>query len=70
MLSREEMELRLGLLEDALDQLNRTVFRQQQQIDLLQGELREVYRLTQSSDGADGGEAPPPDPRAELPPHY
>ncbi|PKO83452.1 MAG: SlyX protein [Betaproteobacteria bacterium HGW-Betaproteobacteria-11] len=69
MMSREEMELRLGLLEDALDQLNRTVFRQQQQIDLLQAQLREVYRLTQPADGADGAAAPS-DPRAEIPPHY
>lgn len=67
MLSREEMELRLGLLEDALDQLNRTVFRQQQ-IDLLQDELREVYRLTAAPSAAEA--EPPPDPRAEIPPHY
>lgn len=65
-----ELELKLSLAEDALDELNRTVFRQQQQIDLLQAQLRELYRLVRPSDApaADGDE--PPDPRAEIPPHY
>lgn len=65
-----ELELKLSLAEDALDQMNHTVFRQQQQIDLLQAQLRELYRLVRPSDApaADGDE--PPDPRAEIPPHY
>lgn len=67
-MTQEEMELRLGLLEDALDQLNRAVFRQQQQIDLLQDELREVYRLVAAPSVAEAES--PLDPRAEIPPHY
>ncbi|MBI5862097.1 MAG: SlyX family protein [Rhodocyclales bacterium] len=65
-----ELELKLNLAEDALDQLNRTVFRQQQQIDLLQAQLREVYRLAQPSDAAAPDGEAPPDPRADIPPHY
>ena len=35
-----ELELKLALTEDHLDTLNRTLFRQQQQMDLLQEQLR------------------------------
>lgn len=65
-----ELEIKLNLAEDALDELNRTVFRQQRQIDLLQEQLREVYRLVQPSDGSAAEGDEPSDPRAEIPPHY
>jgi SlyX protein len=65
-----ELELKLSLAEDALDQLNHTVFRQQQQIDLLQAQLRELYRLVRSSDASAQDADEPPDSRAEIPPHY
>lgn len=42
-----ELEIKLGLTEDHLEELNRTVFRQQQQIDLLQAQIRELYLLMQ-----------------------
>ena len=60
-----ELEIKLGLTEDHLEELNRTVFRQQQQIDLLQAQMRELYQLTQP-------EAPgePRNPRDDIPPHY
>lgn len=53
--------------EDLLDELNRTVFRQQQQIDQQQAQIQLLYRLLQggSADGADRR-----DPREEIPPHY
>jgi SlyX protein len=51
--------------EDHLEELNRTVFRQQQQIELLQAQLRELYQLLQP---AEPGEAR--NPRDEIPPHY
>jgi SlyX protein len=60
-----ELEIKLGLAEDHLEELNRTVFRQQQQIDLLQAQIREVYLLMQP---AGPGEAR--NPRDEIPPHY
>lgn len=60
-----ELEIKLGLTEDHLEVLNRTVFRQQQQIDLLQAQIRELYLLMQP---AGPGEAR--NPRDEIPPHY
>jgi SlyX protein len=60
-----ELEIKLGLTEDHLEELNRTVFRQQQQIDLLQAQIRELYLLMQP---AGPGEAR--NPRDEIPPHY
>ena len=60
-----ELEIKLGLSEDHLEELNRTVFRQQQQIDLLQAQIRELYQLLQP---AASGEAR--NPRDEIPPHY
>lgn len=60
-----ELEIKLNLSEDHLEELNRTVFRQQQQIDLLQGQIRELYRLLHA---AEPGEQR--DLRDEIPPHY
>jgi SlyX protein len=59
-----EIEVKLGFTEDLLEELNRTVYRQQQQIDRLQQELR-TLRLQVS--------ALPAEQRAasdEIPPHY
>lgn len=60
-----ELEIKLSLAEDQIEELNRTVFRQQQQIDLLQAQSRELYQLLQPA--ADGG---PRNLRDEVPPHY
>jgi len=60
-----EIEARLNLTEDLVEQLNHTVYRQQQQLDLLQEELRVLYRQVQDAvpDNATG-------PADEVPPHY
>ena len=64
-----ELEIKLSLMEDTVDELNRTVFRQQEQIDLLQAQLRHMYRqMSASAEAADGGK--PYSLRDELPPHY
>jgi SlyX protein len=60
-----ELEIKLGLNEDHLEELNRTVFRQQQQIDLLQAQMRELYQLMQTEPPGDQRNA-----RDEIPPHY
>ena len=60
-----ELEIKIGLGEDHLEELNRTVFRQQQQIDLLQAQIRELYQLLQPTDSGESR-----DPRDEVPPHY
>ena len=61
-----ELEIKLSLTEDLVDELNRTVFRQQEQIDLLQAQLRLLYGQMQ----ANPGPAEPRNLRDEIPPHY
>ena len=61
-----ELELKLALTDDHLDTLNRTLFRQQQQLDLLQGQLRELHRQVNSANES-GDQS---NPRDEIPPHY
>lgn len=60
-----DLEIKASFSEDLLDQLNLTVIRQQQQIDLL---LREVAALRQQV--PEGGSGQPRNLRDELPPHY
>ncbi len=62
-----ELEAKIALSEDALDALNRTVFRQQQLIDRLQQELRALQQILEGA--AEGGAADTA-PRDEIPPHY
>ena len=55
-----------GFTEDLLDQLNAQVYRQQQQIDALIQELRQMReRLPESGGGAEVRNL-----RDEIPPHY
>ena len=61
-----ELELKLALTEDHLDTLNRTVFRQQQQLELFQGQLRELHRQLRSANNVGS----PDNPMDEIPPHY
>jgi SlyX protein len=60
-----EVEAKLALAEDLLEALNHTVFRQQQQIDQLQHQLRALALQMQS--GPSGERR---DPHEEIPPHY
>lgn len=60
-----ELEIKLSYSEDQLDALNRTVYLQQQQIDLL---LREFTVLREQMTTNMPGE--PLSLRDELPPHY
>ena len=59
----DELEAKLSLAEDLLDALDRTVFRQQQQIERLQRELRILQQR-------DAGPAELSGPADERPPHY
>ncbi|MCB1933842.1 MAG: SlyX family protein [Candidatus Accumulibacter sp.] len=61
-----ELEARVNLAEDLLEALNMTVYRQQQQIDLLQQQLRHVYQQLQETPAA----AEKRDAGDEIPPHY
>ncbi len=60
-----ELEIKASFTEDLVEQLNLTVYRQQEQIDAL---LQELLQLRQQS--PDGGTGSPRNPRDELPPHY
>lgn len=59
-----ELEVKLAFAEDLLDTLNQTVFRQQEQIERLQREVRELRDTLQSLPGEQRSL------RDELPPHY
>ena len=61
-----DLEIKAGFSEDLLDQLNAQVYRQQQQIDALIQELRQMRdRLPESGGGAEVRNL-----RDEIPPHY
>lgn len=60
-----ELEIKASYTEDLLEQLNLTVFRQQQQID---GLLRQLAELKQQL--PEPGPGGPRSLRDELPPHY
>lgn len=62
----DELEIKASFTEDLLDQLNLTIYRQQQQIDAL---LLQVAQLRQQiPEGSAGGGSR--NLRDELPPHY
>lgn len=60
-----ELEAKLSLAEDLLDALNRTVFRQQQQIDRLQDDIRALRQQLREAGPPEAG-----NPDNEIPPHY
>ncbi|MGL6072400.1 SlyX family protein [Craterilacuibacter sp.] len=62
-----ELEIRLAFLDDTVETLSTTLARQQQEIDLLQEQLRLLYRQSArgSGENSDGHSL-----RDELPPHY
>lgn len=60
-----ELEVKLAFAEDLLDALNQTVFRQQQQIELLAKEMRELRKQMAASIANE-----PHSLRDEIPPHY
>ncbi len=60
-----ELEIKASFADDLVDELNRLVARQQDQIDRL---IRELAALRQQS--PDGAMDTPRNLRDELPPHY
>lgn len=61
----EDLQSRLVFQEDAIEQLNRTVARQDQTIDLLRQQVQYLYgQLKQLS------EQRPESAQNEIPPHY
>ena len=47
-----DLEIKISYTEDLLDELNRIVFRQQQQIDLLAKEIRSLCEQSQNANRA------------------
>lgn len=60
-----ELEVKSAFAEDMLDSLNATVYRQQQQIDRLLREVRELREQLMSAAPAESRSL-----RDEIPPHY
>ncbi len=60
-----ELEIKVGLADDLIDQLNQTIFRQQQQIEFLAKELTSLRQQLPQE-----GNTQLPSLRDELPPHY
>lgn len=63
-----ELEVKASYTDDLLEQLNMTIYRQQQQIDALINEVRQLRQ--QVPDGGHGGHGGSGNLRDELPPHY
>ena len=61
----EEIEAKLSVTEDLLEELNKAVYQQQRPIDLLQHELTTLRHQLQTSLPAE-----PYSLRDEIPPHY
>ena len=61
-----DLEVKAAYAEDTLDQLNALVYRQQQQMDALLNELRQLRdRIPENGGGAEVRNL-----RDEIPPHY
>ena len=60
-----ELEIKLSFQEDLLDQLNTIIVRQQQEIDLLMREVRQLRQQMPEGAGPSFSRA-----SEELPPHY
>ena len=62
----EAVEVKAAFTEDLLDQLNLTIYRQQEQLAQLQRQLQALQTQAAPADAA----AAPRSLRDELPPHY
>ena len=60
-----DLEIKISFTEDMVDELNRTVFRQQQQIDLLILQIKALREQVRTAEPAE-----PRNLRDEIPPHY
>ncbi|QTX19458.1 SlyX family protein [Comamonas aquatica] len=60
-----DLEVKASYTDDLLEQLNMTIYRQQQQIDALINEVRQLRQQV-----PEGGQGAPRNLRDELPPHY
>jgi len=61
-----DLEIKISFTEDQLEELNKVVYRQQQQIDLLIGEVRALRDQVVNNDQPQEQRSL----RDEIPPHY
>ena len=61
-----ELEIKISFTEDQLEELNKEVYRQQQQIDMLIGEVRALRDQVVNNDQPQEQRSL----RDEIPPHY
>ena len=61
-----ELEIKISYTEDLVDELNRLVYRQQQQIDLLAAEIRALREQASNTSQPEQTFSL----RDEMPPHY
>jgi len=60
-----ELEIKISYTEDTVEELNRIIFRQQQQIDFLVGEIRSLREQVRTAEPGETTNL-----RDEIPPHY
>jgi len=60
-----DLEIKISFTEDMVDELNRTVFRQQQQIDLLMLQIKALREQMRTAEPQEQRNL-----RDEIPPHY
>ncbi|MDZ4314159.1 MAG: SlyX family protein [Azonexus sp.] len=60
-----DLEIKISFTEDMVEELNHTVFRQQQQIDLLLLQIKALGEQVRTTEPAE-----PRNLRDEIPPHY
>ena len=59
------LEIKLSFAEDLMENLNETIYKQQQQIEFLYRELKSIKEQASSGGGSGSGDL-----RDEIPPHY
>jgi SlyX protein len=59
------LEIKLSFTEDLIEQLNQTIYKQQQQIEFLYRELKSIKEQASSGDGVGNNGS-----KDEIPPHY
>ncbi|MBP8169001.1 MAG: SlyX family protein [Azonexus sp.] len=60
-----DLEIKISFTEDMVDELNRTIFRQQQQIDLLMLQIKALREQVRTAEPQEQRNL-----RDEIPPHY
>ena len=63
----DDLEIKMAFQEELVEALNGVVVRQQQEIELLQQQIRYLYRQVRDLRPADEAS---PAPEQEVPPHY